>query len=72
MFLNDHNTIARTNKIQSIRNKCGGTNVKRILGIKDLDGRKSNAENITNFYYAGGDYCIYDHGTTALKYSTNG
>ena len=72
MFLNDHKTIARTNKIQSVRNMCAGINVKRILGIKDLDGRKPNAENMTNFYHAGGDYCMYDHETSALKYSTNG
>ena len=72
MFLNNHKTIARTNKIRSVRKKCAGTNVKRILGIKDLDGRKSNAENINNFYHAGGDYCIYDHETTTLKYNANG
>ena len=72
MFLNDHNTIARTNKIQSVRNKWGGTNVKRILGIKDLDGRKSNAENMTNFYHNGAIVYVYDHETTELKYSTNG
>ena len=72
MFLNDHKTIAKTNKIRSVRNKWGGTNVKKILGIKDLDGRKSNAENMTNFYHAGGDYCIYDLQTTTLKYSTHG
>ena len=64
MFLNDHKTIARTNKIRSLRKKCGGTNVKIILGIKALDGRKSNAENITNFNHAGGDYCTYDHDAT--------
>ena len=71
MFLNDHKTIAKTNKIRSVRNMLGGTNVKRILGIKDLDGRKSNAENMTDFYHADGDYCTYDHQTTTLKY-TNG
>ena len=49
MFLNNHKTIARPNKIRSLRNKWGGTNVKRILGIKALDGRKSNAKNMTNF-----------------------
>ena len=67
MFLNDHKTIARPNKIRSLRNKWGGTNVKRILGIKALDGRKSNAKNMTNLYYAGADDCIYDHETTTLK-----
>ena len=69
MFLNDHKTIARTNKIRRVRNKWSGTNVKTILGIKDLDGRKSNAENMTNLYHARGYYCIYsyDHQTTMLK-----
>ena len=65
-------TIARTNKIWSVRNKWGGTNVKRILGIKDLAGRKFNAKNMANFYRARGDYYTYDHETTTLKYSTNG
>ena len=72
MYLNDHKTIARTNKIGSLKNKWGGTKVKRILGIKALDGRKSNTQNMTNFYHAGSDYCIYDHETTTLKYNTNG